>query len=74
MSRGKDRVELVRERKTGTWVVKISLYDGKTIIARPGTGGQKIVYDRPQNVPNVLKSRVIPKLIDECKLKMMRGE
>jgi hypothetical protein len=71
--RKRDSVELIKERN-GRWAVKINLFDDTTVMARPGTGGQKVVYDKPERVPRYLKFEVVPKLISQAHLKNLKGE
>lgn len=74
MSKRKDTTEVVKERKTGSWAVRIDLSDGRTVMARPGYESQRVIYDRPQIVPRHLKYDIVPKLIEQCRLKMLKGE
>jgi hypothetical protein len=70
----KHHATLEKERKGG-WVVRIELNDGRRFWARPGVkGGQKIIYDKPQYVPDHLKKNIIPPLIDEARNRNRRGE
>lgn len=65
--------ELHKERKTGLWIVKITLPEGKVIMARHGQT-QHIVYDDPQRVPTHLKASIVPRLLAEAKQRNLRGE
>lgn len=60
-------------KRRGGWAVRITLSDGTTFWARPGNT-KKVVYDFPERVPRDLKTHVVPRLIDEAKIKNLRGE
>lgn len=72
MSKPRPVAELARER-SGQWAVRIKLPDGSLNWARIGSN-QKIIYDKPERVPTHLRSRIVPRLIDEAKLRNLRGE
>jgi hypothetical protein len=68
----KPRAELMRNRK-GAWVVVIHGTDGQRTVAEPGKSS-RVHYDHPERVPRFLKESVVPRLVDEAKLRNMRGD
>ena len=71
MTKRRHHAYLAQDRR-GSWYVKIELNDGKTNAARLGEN-QRVVYDRPENVPTHLKRDVVPALISEARARNLSG-
>lgn len=61
--------------RDGRWGVRIELADGTRIEARDEIGTkQRIVYDKVQRVPEHLKTKIVPDLMKEARIRNMTGK
>lgn len=61
--------------RDGRWGVRIELADGTRIEAKDELGAkQRIVYDKVQRVPDHLKTKIVPELMKQARIKNLTGE